>query len=43
MSKKGGNQAPVDVTEDEPDQNHNQVLHKSCGEGVPDEAELVEP
>ena len=41
VSKKGGNQGAVDVTEDEPDQNHDQVLHKRSDEGVSDEHELM--
>lgn len=42
VSEKSGDQGAVDVTEDEPDQNHDQVLHKRCGERVSDECELVQ-
>ncbi len=42
VSKKGGNQGAIDVTEDEPDQNHNQVLHKCCGVCISDEHELIQ-
>lgn len=43
MSKKGDNQNTVDITENKPDQYHDQVLHKGCGESVSDQQELFPP
>ena len=42
VSKKSCNQGAVDVTEDEPDQNNNQVFYKRSGEGISDEHELIQ-
>lgn len=41
VSEKDCNQSSVDVTEDDPDQNYNQILEQSCAVGVPDEEELT--
>lgn len=41
VSKKDGNQSGVDAAEDEPNQNHNQVLHQRRGEGVSEEWGLI--
>lgn len=40
MSEERHHQGAVDVGQEEPDQNHQQVLHKSWGEGVSDQQEL---
>lgn len=42
VSEKRGNQGAIDVSEGDPDQNNNQVLHKCSGECVSDECELMQ-
>lgn len=41
VSKKRDHQGAVDVTECEPDQNHDQVLDKRCGESI-SEQQLIQ-
>lgn len=40
VSKECGCQGAVNISEDEPDQNNNQVLHKGCGKRIPDKHRL---
>lgn len=42
VSKKRDHQGAVDVTECEPDQNHDQVLDKRCGESISDQQQLIQ-
>lgn len=41
VSEKSDDQSAADVREDEPDQNHDQVLRERHGERVSDEHELI--